>query len=200
MLSRNRKWPWFAIQVRIGRERTARLLLENVGYETFLPTCGHKHRWQEGVKERELPLLSGFLFCRMNPHDRLPVLRTEGVIQIVGTEKTAVPVEDEELAAIQQIIKSGLPAMPWPYLPLGNVAYLAKGPLQGLSGVLIKGKFGMKLIVSVTLLQRSVAVEIDRDWISAVQPLKPATNQASSSSLPVTARSFVPLDFAHARH
>ncbi len=93
---------------------------------------------------------------------------TPGVIQIVGVGKTPIPVEEPEIAAIQRVGKSGLPTMPWPYLEVGHVVRIEEGPLQGLSGMVLKIKSGPKLVLSVSLLQRSVAVEIDRRWISSV--------------------------------
>src|SRR3981081_247768 len=163
---RNQQWPWFAILVRTSREKTASLLLENAGYECFVPTSKYIRRWSDRMKEVEVPLFPGYLFCRMNPHNRLPVLMTPGVIQIVGVGKTPIPVEEEEIAAIQQVEKSGLSTMPWPYLQVGHVVRIEEGPLNGLTGIVLKIKSGPKLVLSVNLLQRSVAVEIDRRWIS----------------------------------
>jgi transcription antitermination factor NusG len=164
---RNQQWPWFAILARTGRERTATMLLENAGYECYLPVSKFVRRWSDRMKEVEVPLFPGYLFCRMNPHNRLPVLMTPGVIQIVGVGKTPIPVEEQEIAAIQRVGKSGLPTMPWPYLEVGNVVRIEEGPLDGLTGIVLKIKSGLKLVLSVSLLQRSVAVEIDRRWISS---------------------------------
>jgi transcription antitermination factor NusG len=164
---RNQQWPWFAILARTGRERTATMLLENAGYECYLPVSKFVRRWSDRMKEVEVPLFPGYLFCRMNQHNRLPVLMTPGVIQIVGVGKTPIPVEEQEIAAIQRVGKSGLPTMPWPYLEVGHVVRIEEGPLDGLTGVVLKIKSGLKLVLSVSLLQRSVAVEIDRRWISS---------------------------------
>jgi transcription antitermination factor NusG len=169
---RSQQWPWFAILVRTGREKTANLLLENAGYECFLPVSKCTRRWSDRTKIIEVPLFPGYLFCRMNPHNRLTVLMTPGVMQIVGVGKTPVPVEEEEIHAIQRVQKSGLPAMPWPYMQIGNVAKILEGPLRGMTGIVVKIKSGMKLVLSVSLLQRSVAVEVERDWIGQVQPGK----------------------------
>jgi transcription antitermination factor NusG len=103
----------------------------------------------------------------MNPLNRLPVLMTPGVIQIVGVGKTPIPVEEEEIAAIQRVGKSGLSTMPWPYLEVGHVVRIEEGPLHGLTGIVLKIKSGLKLVLSVSLLQRSVAVEIDRRWVGS---------------------------------
>ena len=168
---RTQQWPWFAILVRTGREKTATLLLENAGYECLLPVSKCTRRWSDRTKVVEVPLFPGYFFCRMNPHNRLPVLITPGVIQIVGVGKTPIPVEEEEIAAVQRVEKSGISAMPWPYLQIGNVALIEEGPLRGLTGIVIKIKSGLKVVLSVNLLQRSVAAEIDRSWINPQLPV-----------------------------
>src|SRR6059036_2645462 len=99
----NRQWPWFAIVARTGREKYATMLLENAGFEWFLPISKSTRKWSDRMKEIEVPLFPGYLFCRMNPNDRLPVLTTPGVIQIAGTGKTPIPVEEHEIAAVQQV-------------------------------------------------------------------------------------------------
>lgn len=171
---RSQQWPWFAILVRTGREKTANLLLENSGYECLLPVNKSTRRWSDRTKVIEMPLFPGYLFCRMNPHNRLTVLMTPGVMQIVGIGKTPIPVEEEEIEAIQRVQKSGLSAMPWPYMQIGNVAQILDGPLRGLTGIIVKIKSGIKVVLSVSLLQRSVAVEVQRNWIGEVQAGKPA--------------------------
>jgi transcription antitermination factor NusG len=176
---RNQQWPWFAIQARTGREKQSTLFLENSGYECYLPVSKFTRKWSDRLKEIEVPLFPGYFFCRMNPHNRLPVLMTPHVMQIVGVGKTPIPVEEEEIAAIQQTGKSGLPTMPWPHLQVGRVARIEEGPLRGITGIVVKIKSGMKLVLSVSLLQRSVAVEVDRSWIREAQLFGPIVNLAS---------------------
>ena len=161
-----RQWPWFAILARSGREKYATMLLENGGFECFLPIGKSTRKWSDRTKEIEVPLFPGYLFCRMNPNDRLPVLTTPGVIQIAGIGKMPIPVEEHEIAAVRQIEKSGLSATPWPYLRIGNTAKIEEGPLRGVTGIVVKIKSALKLVLSIELLQRSIAVEIDRNWIS----------------------------------
>lgn len=188
MSNRNQQWPWFAVLVRTSREKTANLLLENAGYECFLPTSKYMRRWSDRIKEVEVPLFPGYLFCRMNPHNRLPVLMTPGVIQIVGVGKTPIPVEEEEIAAIQHAGKSGLSTMPWPYLEVGHVVRVEDGPLRGMTGIIVNIKSGLKLVLSVSLLQRSVAVEIDRSWVGSALPARPSAIEARlDRSMPATA-------------
>ena len=178
MRIRNQQWPWFAIMARTGREKSATLLLENAGYECLLPVSKYTRHWSDRKKEVEVPLFPGYLFCRMDPYNRLPVLMTPGVIQIVGAGKTLIPVQEEEVVAIQRVVRNGLVTMPWPYLQVGQVARIEEGPLRGMTGIIVRIKSGMKLVLSVSLLQRSVAVEIDRSWISGVHPTRPAAIEA----------------------
>jgi len=174
----HQQWPWFAIMARTGREKSSTLLLENAGYECLLPVSKYTRHWSDRKKEVEVPLFPGYLFCRMDPCNRLPVLMTPGVIQIVGAGKTLIPVEEEEIVAIQRVVRNGLATMPWPYLQVGQVARIEEGPLRGMTGIIVRIKSGMKLVLSVSLLQRSVAVEIDRSWISGVHPTRPAAIEA----------------------
>ena len=175
---RNQEWPWYAIMARTGREKSATLLLENAGYECLLPVSKYTRHWSDRIKEVEVPLFPGYLFCRMDPHNRLPVLMTPGVIQIVGVGKTLIPVQEAEIAAIQRVVKNGLSTMPWAYLQVGHVARIVGGPLRGMTGIIVKIKSGMKLVLSVTLLQRSVAVEVDRSWLGGVHPARPSAMEA----------------------
>ena len=186
MSTRNQPWPWYAILARTGREKNATMLLENAGFECYLPISKARRKWSDRTKEVEAPLFPGYLFCRMNPNDRLPVLITPGVVQIVGTGKTPIPIEDLEIAAIQRVGSSGLSTMPWPHLQVGQVARIEEGPLQGISGIVIRIKSGLKLVLSVSLLQRSVAVEVDRSWVSSVHPARPVTIEARSERLTPT--------------
>ena len=174
----HQQWPWFAIMARTGREKSSTLLLENAGYECLLPVSKYTRHWSDRKKEVEVPLFPGYLFCRMDPCNRLPVLMTPGVIQIVGAGKTLIPVEEEEIAAIQRVVRNGLATMPWPYLQVGQVARIEEGPLRGMTGIIVKIKSGMKLVLSVTLLQRSVAVEVDRSWLGGVHQPRPAAIEA----------------------
>jgi transcription antitermination factor NusG len=178
MRIRNHQWPWFAILVRRGEEKSATLLLENAGYECFLPLSNCNRSLGDHTNVISLPLFSGYLFCRMNPHHRLPVLKTPGIVQIVGVGEKPIPVEEDEIAAIQRVVKSGLSTMPWPYLQGGQMGRIQEGLLCGITGIVIKIKMGMKLVLSVNVIQRSLAVEIDRSWIT--QAVKPPTNHAPS--------------------
>jgi transcription antitermination factor NusG len=182
--------PWFAIMVRANREKNATIFLESAGYKCFLPINKFARQWSDRIKESERPLFPGYFFCRLNPLNRLPILMTPGVIQIVGIGKAPIPVEEEEVTAIQRAAESGLSVVPWPYMQVGEIARIEHGPLQGLSGIVIKVKSDLKLVLSVNLLQRSVAVEIDCSWISARSSVRPISIHHPTGQL--TSRPIVP--------
>src|ERR1700693_3660828 len=96
--------PWFAIHVRARREKDVAERLSGTGYEWFLPLYKCRRRWSDRIKELEAPLFPGYLFCRFDPQDRLPILKTPGVIQIVGVNRTPVAVDEAEISAVQTMV------------------------------------------------------------------------------------------------
>jgi transcription antitermination factor NusG len=117
----------------------------------------------------DLPLFPGYVFCRFNPLDRLPILKIPGVIQIVGFNRQLVAVDEEEIRAIQALVASGIPNHPFPYLEVGDKVRIESGPLRGLEGLLVEFQGNHQLVLSVTLLQRSVAVKIDSASVTSVR-------------------------------
>jgi len=160
--SGNEDSRWFALRVRSNFERTVSTILQNKGYEEFLPTYRCQRRWTDRIKTEDLPLFPGYVFCRLDQARRLPVLSTSGVLHIVGIGKAPVAVEPAELEAVWRIVHSDLLSNPWPHLEAGQMVVIEAGPLAGIEGILIESKNQTKLVVSVTLLRRSVAVEIEK--------------------------------------
>jgi len=135
-----------------------------------LPLYTARRRWSDRIKQLQLPLFDGYVFCKLNLLYRMPALTIPGVIQFVGIGKTPVPIEEEEITALQSVMKSGLPSMPWPFLQVGQRVLVQHGPLRDLEGIQLQTKGSHRLILSVSLLQRSVAVELDRDCITPILP------------------------------
>ena len=175
---------WFALQVRTRWESSTALLLSGKGYETLLPTYQTKKRWNGKLKELNAPLFPGYVFCQFDALNRLPILVTPGVITVVGRGKVPLPVEDVEIAAIQTLVSSGLRAEPWPYLEIGQRVRIESDALSGLEGILIKFKGNHRIVVSVSLLRRSVALEIDRCCVRPLGPIRaPALEPIMSHAL-----------------
>ena len=163
-------FPWFAVRTRSNFEQLTATVLRSKGLEEFLPVAMARRRWSDRVKTIETPLFPGYVFCRFDRSNRLPILTVPGVVSVIGVGKEPMPIPDHEIEAIETVLRSGLHSQPWPYLPGGQRIRIEKGALTGLEGIVVNGKKNeWRLVVSVTLLQRSVAVEIDRAWISAIR-------------------------------
>lgn len=171
---------WYALRVKSHCERMTAESLRCRGYEEFLPTYRLRRRWSDRWVELELPLFPGYVFSRFDARNRLPVLQIPSLVHIVGIGKTPLPVDEREIAAIQAIVRSGIAAQPWPYLRVGDLVRVQYGALCGLEGILVEVRKRHRLVVSVTLLQRSVAVEIDRDWVSLVRPARARMGMAEA--------------------
>jgi transcription antitermination factor NusG len=159
---------WYALHVRPRFEKHVQTHLEDKGYEVFYPTYTSTRQWSDRVKSLSFPLFPGYVFCRFNVHARLPILITPGVNQVVGSGKTPITVDEAELTAIRRVMESGVAAQPWPYLKVGETVQIENGPLEGLMGIVTRIKSSERLVVSVSLLMRSVAVELDSHWIKPV--------------------------------
>jgi transcriptional antiterminator NusG len=180
--------PWFALQVRSRREALVATQLNGQGYECFLPLYKSERRWSDRVKEIDQPLFPGYLFCRFELHNRGPLLMTPGVQQIVGTGRTPMPVAESEMESIRQALASGLPSQPWLYLQIGQRVRVNHGSLNNLEGILINFKGSHRVVLSVSLLQRAVAMEIDLSWVTPVNEAKTAPSRVlreRSATVPV---------------
>jgi len=168
--------PWFAVRVRSNHERVSGVHLEERGYEQFMPSYKTERRWSDRKKEVEQFLFPGYVFCRINPDNRLPVLSAPGVVGLVGCGRVPTPIPEHEIERIRTMIQSGLLVTPWPFLELGQTVLIEHGPLTGVEGILEEVKGKCRLIVSINLLRRSVCAEVDRHW---VRPVKASNRMAT---------------------
>lgn len=161
-------YPWYALQVRSRHEKIVAAHLGAQSQEWFLPVYRCRHRWSDRIKEIDAPFFPGYVFCRLNLSNRLPILMIPGVVMIVGSGRTPIPVDEAEIAHLQAAVKSGVPAEPWPFLEIGQRVRIERGPLCGLEGMLLDFRGHHRLVLSVTVLKRSVAVQVDQAWIRPV--------------------------------
>ena len=170
--------PWFAVRVLSNRERIVPVHLRARGFEEYSPCYRAQRQWVDRVKWVDCPLFPGYIFCRLNPHNRLPVLSVPGVVGLVGTGKTPSPIPEFEIERVRRLVESGILVTPCPFLQVGDPLLIERGPLAGIEGILVRAKGSLRIVVSVSLLQRSVSAEIDRAW---VRPLgKPVMREESS--------------------
>jgi transcription antitermination factor NusG len=146
-------------------------LLRSKGYESFLPVYASRRKWSDRYKVIEVPLLPGYTFCRLDVERRFRVLITPGVIGAVGVAGKPQAISEEEIATLKAIIRSGFPASPWPFLERGQPIRIVNGPLAGLEGRFLRLNTRRRLVVSVPLLQRSVAVDIQEELVEPLRPL-----------------------------
>lgn len=154
---------WYAVYVRSRHEKVVEDGFRAKGYPAFSPCYKVRRKRSDRTVDVEVPLFPGYVFCQFDPFQRLPILKTPGVVLVVSTGDTPQPVEPHEVASLQAVVASGRKLQPWPFLKQGQKVRIEAGPLTGALGTLLKTKSETRLVVSVTLLQRSVAVEIDQD-------------------------------------
>ena len=166
--SKSEGLKWYALHVHARKEQLVASQLQNRSLECFLPTYKSLRKWSDRTKEMQQALFPGYVFCRFDYENRHPVVMTTGVTQVVGTGKVAIPIADSEIEALQVAVSSGVPAQPWPYLRTGEYVQVNYGHLAGLQGILVNFKGNHRVVLSVTLLQRSLALEVELDWLSPV--------------------------------
>jgi transcription antitermination factor NusG len=154
--------PWYAIRTKSNCERMAALSLGNKGYKQYLPL------YRKPATGAEAPLFPGYVFCRLDLSIPFRIVTTPGVVAIVGFGRDPMPISDAEIEAVQTVLQSGLAAAPCPFLLEGQRVRVVRGALSGLEGILLSKKNQLRMVISVTMLQRSISVEIDREYITSV--------------------------------
>ena len=160
---------WYALCTRPRFEKVVAGHLKSYGYEEYLPLYASKSHWSDRIKVIEKPLFPGYAFCKFDLHKKLPIPVLSGVLYIVGIAGVPVAISEVEVDSMRQIVASGLPCAPWPFVQAGQRVSVTRGSLTGIEGVVLEVKSRVCLIVSLPLLQRSVAVQIDRDCIEPIQ-------------------------------
>jgi len=164
----NRTESWFALVTKPRHEKVASEALNSKGLETFLPLIQRRHQYGHRSREFDVPLFPGYLFCRFNVSNRLPVIMTPGIVRIVGAGASPIPVSDVELMSLQIAMRERIPAHPQVFLRGGAKVAITEGPLAGIEGIVVKERDPLRMVVSIDLLQRSVLLEIPSARVSAL--------------------------------
>lgn len=159
---------WYAIQVRPRCESLVMELLSDKICERFLPSYESRRRWSDRWKRLERPLFPGYVFGRFRLAEKHAVVTTSGVVRIVGIGQMPSPIADAEIAALQQLAQQRIPVSPHEFVSVGESIRLRSGPFAGLTGIVVRNNGESRLVVSVNLLRRSVAVEVESEWIEGV--------------------------------
>jgi transcription antitermination factor NusG len=161
---------WYAIQVRPRAEFSTANILLSKGLEPYVPQYRATRKWSDRQVKIDLPLLPGYVFCRFDATFQLLVIKTSGVVRIVGTRKMPLPVSPHELDAIRKVVQVGFNVQPYPFIAVGDKVRIDKGPLAGVEGIVREHK-NRQLILSVSLVQQSVSVQIGDVQISTAVPI-----------------------------
>jgi transcription antitermination factor NusG len=157
---------WFALTVKPNHEKSVAQALGSKAVEVFLPLYRARRRWSDRIKELDLPLFAGYVFCRYAAPERARVLATPGVTSVVGFGNKPAAVPEAQIDSVRTMVSSGVALSPWPFLRVGERVRIEAGPLSGVEGILTQVKDAWRVVVTVELLQRSVAAEVERDVVA----------------------------------
>jgi transcription antitermination factor NusG len=160
---------WYAAQTCANHEKRAQEQLRQRAVDTYLPVYASVRRWKDRRVTLDLPLFPGYVFVRLALRDRLPVLQTPSVVRLVGFGGQPVALPDQEIEALRQGLTGEMRIEPHPYLKIGQRVRVKTGPLQGLEGILARKKKASRFVISLDLIMRSVAVEID---VAELEPVR----------------------------
>lgn len=160
---------WYAAHTSANHEKRVAEQLAARSVEHFLPTYSSVRRWKDRSMKLDRPLFAGYVFVRMDLRQRLHILNLRGVATLVSFCGIPASLPDPEIDALRLSLARGVAAEPHPYLVAGKTVCLLSGPLAGLTGILVRRKSGARFVVSVNLIQRSLAVELNEADLAAAQ-------------------------------
>lgn len=164
----NMERRWFAVYTTCRHEKKVARHLEQREIEHFLPIYRTQHRWKDGSRVMlDLPLFPGYVFVRIDARNRVGVLEVPGVVSMIGTASHPAPLPDFDVDAL----RTGLDPMraePHPLLTIGQRVRIKTGALAGLEGIVIRKKSGFRIVLTLSLLMQSIAIEVDGDDVELV--------------------------------
>jgi transcription antitermination factor NusG len=176
---------WYAVYTKHHHEKRASDVLVQKGFDVFLPLYQAAHKWKDRMKMISLPVFPCYVFLRTKLERKLDILTTPGVFWLVENGGRACPLPESDIEAIRKLTRSGLQLEPHPYLKCGEQVRVRSGPLAEVKGILTRIKNRYRVVVSVELLQKSVAVEVDA---ASVEPLPVFRSSASPALVETRSR------------
>ena len=159
---------WYAAYTCANHEKRVAEHLAGRGVEYFLPLYEAVHRWKDRRVRVKLPLFPGYVFVRLPLPERLRVLQTPGVARLVGFGDTPAPLADAEIKALRNGLQGQINMQPHPYVCEGQKLRILRGPLAGMEGTLLRRKGGLRLVLAIDLIMRSVVVDVDAEDICPI--------------------------------
>jgi transcription antitermination factor NusG len=151
---------WYAVYTCARHEKRVAEQMERRQLQGFVPLYRATHRWKDRRKEVVLALFPSYVFVHLALRDRVRVLEIPGVVSIVSSQGKPTPLPASEIEPFRHT-SGGVQMEPHPYLQTGHRVRVRRGPMVGLEGILLRRKEGLRLVVSIDILMRSVAVEVD---------------------------------------
>ena len=164
---------WYAVRTKPRHEKAVVEALRFKGFELLLPLYKTRRQWADRVKDVELPLFAGYVFCRFDRRQLVPVLNAPGVLNVVRLGKELAAIDEGEILSLRIAMNSGLTCLPWPEVEYGQKVEIGFGPLAGVSGTVIDVKAGLRIVLSVSLLNRAVAVEVETRYLAPLDAPRP---------------------------
>ena len=161
---------WYAVYTKPKHERTVNSHLVQEGITAFLPEIERWSRRRDRKKKVSYPIFPGYLFINtdLNGDSRLKVIKTKGVVRILGNKGIPTAIPACQIDAIKKAIDNKKTITTYPYLKKGQIVRVIHGPLNGVEGIFLSEKGKEKLIVAVDILQRSVSIEIEEADVEPV--------------------------------
>lgn len=176
--------PWYAIYTKHQHEKAVAQLLSLKGCEVFLPLYQSLRRWTDRGKLLSLPLFPCYVFVREGIERKLDIFTTPGVHGLVGAAGRPEPISWVEIQAIRKAVEHGR-VEPYPFLNCGDRVRVTAGPLEGLEGILVRKKNQFRVVISIEVLQQSVATEVDASWLEPATKFRRDESSRQLSRLPV---------------
>jgi transcription antitermination factor NusG len=160
--------PWYAAYTCPRHEKyvAQQLVQRHIG--SFLPLYSSVRRWKDRRKRLDLPLFPGYVFVQMTERNRLDILRLPGVVQLVSFQGKPAEIAPVEIEALRRGTTGSVVVHPHPYLKEGRRVRIVNGPMTGTEGIFVRRKHQTRLVISISLIQRSVAMEVGE---ADVEPL-----------------------------
>jgi transcription antitermination factor NusG len=162
---------WFAVWTKSRQEKVSAAMLESLGIKNFLPLRVESRQWSDRKQTVSVPLFSGYLFVRMSLIDgsKLRVLQVPGVAGMVGNSRGPLPIPDHQIEAIRTVVLQGLDCTVHPLLEEGDQVRVVRGVLAGVEGRLVRMNSSSRLVISIDLIHRSLAVTVARDDVERLE-------------------------------
>jgi|HubBroStandDraft_6_1064221.scaffolds.fasta_scaffold297755_1 transcription antitermination factor NusG len=165
---------WYAVYTRHQHEKSAAQLLTRKGFEVLLPLYCSRSRWSDRIQTVLLPLFPNYLFVQCGLDSRVQVLQTAGVCWFVSNAGAPTAVPEAEIEMVRRVVEAPVNVQPHSFLDRGERVRVLRGPLAGLTGILMRVKNQCRVIISLELVRKSAAIEIDLSDLGRTSAPSPA--------------------------